>query len=309
MKRNKYSLILTALFFVSAYLNINAQEVASTKLSGNLDIDSEIQAPGYTQTKISEINFNAGEKKSPLLAAIMSGILPGAGEFYSQRYLKAGILVTVEAAAIATAMIYTRKGDNQTASFENYANHNWSIAKYAAWTLQNISKIPYETNPQINPHDYNVFPNDDWTKFNSSTDWSQLNSHVNKSELNRLEGDISGGYSHELAKFGTQDYYEIIGKYPQFSHGWSTSDFNSDYNSLPHEMYLYAHARGLANSYYTTGNTAIIAIFVNHFLSIFDAIWSTDSYNNSLALNVRVQDSNAAGYYELTPSLNLSYNF
>jgi len=307
MKLQKYLLLLVVLFSAFSLASIYAQESAYNKLSGNLDFDSEIQMSGYKQTNISEMNFNADEKKSPALAAVLSGILPGAGEFYSHSYLKAGILVTVEAAAIATALIYTRRGDNQTNTFENYANQYWNVAKYAAWTMQHIGDI----NPSVDPKNYNVFPSSvDWTKLNNSTDWSQYNSLINKSELNRMESDISNGYSHELAKYGSQDYYEIIGKYPQFSHGWSTANMDDvDYHTITQQMLLYAHARGLANSYYTTGNTAIIAIFVNHFLSIFDAIWSTDTYNKSLAFNVRVEDSNVAGKFELTPTLNISYGF
>ncbi|MHB9011768.1 MAG: hypothetical protein ACYC49_06000 [Ignavibacteriaceae bacterium] len=78
---------------------------------------------------------------------------------------------------------------------------------------------------------------------------------------------------------------------------------------MTQQFLLYAHARGLANSLYTTGNTAIIALFVNHFLSIFDAIWSASSYNRLIAVNLSVQDVNMANRTELIPTLNLSYNF
>jgi len=48
---------------------------------------------------------------------------------------------------------------------------------------------------------------------------------VNLGELNRLEGDLGGYYSHQLPPHGEQ-YYEEIGKYPQFNVGWD--DFGNE---------------------------------------------------------------------------------
>ncbi len=303
MKQQKILLIL--IFFFSL-AGINAQSISNKVLTGELNFDSNLNFARQYKSNIVNVSFELNQKKSPLIAGVLSGILPGAGEIYSHQYLKGGIFILVEAASIATALIYTRKGNNQTVSFQNYANQNWSVAKYAAWSLQHSADI----NPNVNPSSYNIFPGVDWTKFNANTNWNQYNGVVNRSELNRLESDLSGGYSHELAEYGTQDFYEIIGKYPQFSHGWSTADFNdTDFHILTNQLLLYAHARGLANSYYTTGNTAVLVLIANHFLSIFDAIWSANTYNKSLAVNFRVNNDNLGNRYELTPTVNLSYRF
>ncbi|MHB1688255.1 MAG: hypothetical protein ACYCVH_12890 [Ignavibacteriaceae bacterium] len=296
MKRRKIFISFMKLFLILSFKILYAQNIAEDNLSGNLNIGSNIQLSNYHQIKLEKINIETSEKRSPVLAGVLSGILPGAGEFYAERYLKAGILFTVEAAAIATALIYNRKGDNQTNYFQNYANQHWSAVRYATWTINNSKYI----NPNVDPSSYNVLIKDNNGNITG----------VNWGELNRLESDLGGGYSHDLAAFGTQDYYEIIGKYPQFSHGWDTSNpSDTDFHILTQQFLLYAHARGLANSYYTTGNTAIIAIFVNHFLSIFDAVWSMDNYNKSVAVNFRMQNTNMADRLELTPTLNLSYRF
>ncbi len=304
MKQQKIVLLfLVFSFFLTV---IKAQSLSNNHLSGELNFDSNLNFARQYKSNIVNISLELNQKKSPLIAGVLSGILPGAGEIYSHKYLKGGIFILVEAASIATALIYTRKGNNQTVSFQNYANQNWSVAKYAAWSLQHSADI----NPNVNPSSYNIFPGVDWTKFNSNTDWNQYNGIVNRSELNRLESDLSGGYSHELAEYGTQDFYEIIGKYPQFSHGWSTANFtDTDFHILTNQLLLYAHARGLANSYYTTGNTAVLVLIANHFLSIFDAIWSANTFNKSLAVNFRVNDDNLGNRYELNPTVNLSYSF
>ncbi|MHB8852807.1 MAG: hypothetical protein ACYC6P_05575 [Ignavibacteriaceae bacterium] len=296
MKRYKIIVLFMIMFSVLHFKNLHAQDFVKVNLTGNLNFDSNIQLSSYHQIVFASIENETQGKKSIALAGVLSGILPGAGEFYAGRYLKAGIFFTVEAAAIATALIYTRKGDNQTNYFQDYANQHWSAVRYATWTINNSKYI----NPNVDPKNYNVLV----------TNSSGTVIGVNWSELNRLESDIGGGYSHNLAPFGTQDYYEIIGKYPQFSHGWDTSNPNdTDFHILTQQFLLYAHARGLANSLYTTGNTAIIALFVNHFLSIFDAIWSASTNNKLIAVNLRVQDVNMANKTELIPTLNLSYNF
>lgn len=302
MKQQKFFLLI---FFFSLTV-IKAQNQSNNSLSGELNFDSNLNIAKQYKSNIVNFSLELNQKKSPLIAGLLSGILPGAGEIYSHQYLKGGIFILVEAASIATALIYTRKGNNQTVSFQNYANQNWSVAKYAAWSLQHSADI----NPNVIPSSYNVFPGVDWTKFNSNTNWNQYNSFVNRSELNRLESDLSGGYSHQLAEYGTQDFYEIIGKYPQFSHGWSTANFDdTDFHILTNQLLLYAHARGLANSYYTTGNTAVLVLIANHFLSIFDAIWSANTFNKSLAVNFRVNNDNLGDRYKLTPTLNLCYRF
>ena len=309
MNHIKIKILLLSVMIVFSLKVIYAQNEKVVPLSGNLLLDANNISNYSPAIRTNLINLSTNEKKSRILAGVLSGILPGAGEFYAGSYVKAGILFTIEAAAIATALIYTRKGDNQTVSFQNYANQDWSIAKYAAWTMQHVNDISPGGN--IDPKSYKIFGNNvDGTTLGANTNWSQYNGLVNRSELNRLETDLGDGYSHQLPAAGEQQYYELIGKYPQYSHGWSTANFaDTDFHTLTQQFLLYAHARGLANSYYTTGSTAIIVIYVNHFLSIFDAIWSVDNYNRSLTMNFRVQNGNLADRIDLVPTINFSYNF
>ncbi len=291
MYNQTFIIVLIFLLSVSGFKTVYGQAISKNNIKRNLKIDSDILSLNLAQTKSPEINPNIKEKKSSFLAGVLSAVLPGAGEFYAKRYLKAGILIAVEAAAITTYKIYYQKGDHQTSFFQDYANLHWSAARYAQWTINNSKYI----NPSVDPSQYHVF---------------YSNGSVNWSELNRLENDLGGGYSHQLAPFGTQDYYEIIGKYPQFSHGWDSSiQTDTDFHILTQQFLWYAHQRGLANSYYTTGTTALIAIYINHFLSILDAVWSTHNYNNSIAMSFRIDDSNMLGDINLIPTLNFSYNF
>ncbi len=291
MLKEKRTVYLIILILVCGIGYSHGQNKNGNEHARILSVDSDFLSNSIPVEAVPNINLNNRKDKSPVLAAVLSAVLPGAGEIYTGYYLKAALFLVIEAAAVTTAVIYTHKGDFQTAFFQQYANEHWSAARYAHWTINNIKSL----NPNVDPSQYHVFNSD------GSVDWSGLNS---------LESAIGGGYSHNLATFGTQDYYEIIGKYPQFSHGWDTSNPNdTDFHILTPQFLWYAHQRGLANSLYTTGNTAIIALYINHFLSLLDAVWSAHSYNSSLALNMRVNNRNIVGQIELTPTLNLSFGF
>lgn len=282
------SIICVLLFF-----NVSFSQTAEKDflLSGNLKGDSKRIQKDYEAQQYVKHSFQYEKRKSSFLGGIMSLLIPGSGEIYAEEYLKAAIFIAVEAAAITTAVIYDKKGDDKTAEFENFANQHWSAKRYAEWTLRNLSTL----NSSLNPTDYNVI-NPDGT--------------VNWSELNRLERAIGYGYTHTLAPFGDQQYYEMIGKYPQFSHGWSDSNPNdTDYLILSPFFKAYSIMRGEANDLYKVASTAVIFIYVNHFLSALDAAWSVASYNKNLAVKVRMEQMNLAGQIEYVPTLNFSLGF
>ena len=239
----------------------------------------------------------APKKKSVLLSGALSALLPGAGEFYSEEYIKSAIFLSVEAAAIVVGLIYDKKGNDQTNSFQSYANQHWDAGRYARWTLVHAHAI----NPAINAANYNVF--DGYGK-------------VVWSELNRLEAEIGMGtnyYSHRLAYFGDQQYYEMIGKYPQFNPGWD--DFgneNTPYrygDRLTDRFYYYSSERGKANDFYNIASKAVVVIISNHVISMFDAIWSAASFNKRVQANVSLKKDQIGFRTEYSTVLNLKYNF
>lgn len=239
----------------------------------------------------------APNKKSIFLAGVMSAILPGAGEFYSEQYIKSAIFLGIEATAIIVGIIYNKKGNDQTTFFQNYANQNWSVVRYAKWTLVHANSI----NSNINPANYNVFDG------NGNVVWS---------ELNRLESEIGLGtnyYSHRLAYFGDQQYYEMIGKYPQFNPGWN--DFGNE--NTPYQygdpvtasFHYYSIERGKANDLFDIASKAVVVILTNHIISMFDAVWSAASFNKNLQMNMSLKQEQVGYRIEYSTVLNLKYNF
>ena len=288
--------VFAIVIFISLLVFFSSTKAQDTgrdgyKLTGMLSLDSKNISTYQPAINQSVVNLQKPERKSRVLAGLFSAILPGAGEFYAQSYLKAAIFVVIEAAAITTAIAYNNRGNSQTQMFQNYADQHWSAKQYAEWTLKNLKYL----NPDLNPQDYPVI------RANGTVDWVQLNN---------LESAIGGGYSHQLPYPGEQQYYELIGKYPQYSHGWDTSNqTDTDFHILTPQFTNYSHMRGVANDYYKVGSTAVAFVFVNHFLSIMDAVWSTDMYNDSIALKFRMEQNTNSYNLEYVPTLHVAFNF
>ena len=112
--------------------------------------------------------------------------------------------------------------------------------------------------------------------------------------------------------YGQQQYFELIGKYPQFSQGWDDSDQNSTgdfYDRVTERFKYYATERGKANDYYNTALTFASIIVVNHIVSAIDAVLMAHFYNKahvSVSYNGTILPT---GKIELNPNLHLSINF
>lgn len=284
----KIFLIIPLMFSI----NLIAQIDNSFKLTGNLSADSKTLLNEYkSESPINLNNTNSENKKSPLLAGLFSVILPGAGEFYAESYYKSAVFFALEAALVTFAVVYNKKGDDKTKEFENYADNitdksGWSVVRYAQWINQYKGK-----NIQINPN----------TNLNA---WDR----VNWNELNAVEREISG-FSHTLARHGEQQYYEMIGKYHQFSPGWWDYSGGSNNFEISPSYAYYSGLRGEANDLYNVSTKAVVGIYINHFLSALDAIWSSVSFNKDLAVKFRMDAVQVADNYDIYPTIYLKYNF
>jgi len=270
-----------------------AQE-SKIELSGNLTQDLFLISNSSSEMD-DYISSLPTKKRSVILAAGLSVVLPGAGQVYNEDYWKTAIFATLEVAAIVAAITYNSKGNDQTTSYENFANSadGWDVNKYANWTVDNASRI----NPNIE-------------EGNPVLDIFDGNGDVIWSKLNALETEIGSYYSHQLAPFDDQQYYEMIGKYQQFNPGWADFNYNDAYSygdPLTDTFYWYADERGKANSYYDISNLAVKIIVANHILSAVEAAFSANSYNRSLNVGVKMQ-SRSFGYNRVFyPEFNLSY--
>ncbi|MFA3782904.1 hypothetical protein ABRY23_07575 [Melioribacteraceae bacterium 4301-Me] len=272
-----------------------AQKNQKFPLTGVLNFDS--YSAYLNSEKINELN-DSGIKntKSPFLAGLLSLIVPGTGEFYSKSYIKAGIFFVAEVTAVTVGLIYNKKGDDQTNFFQNFADEHWSVVRYAQYALEHLAPKdppggPYQL---FYPDKQNLPP------------WEQ----VNWSELNRMERDIGGYYSHTLPRHGDQQYYEEIGKYPQFNQGWDDAPPQFNYGDpVTPNFHYYSGLRGKANDYYDIASKAVIVVFLNHLISAIDAVWTAHSYNKHISISAELTKTTYGIRTDYYPKLNLRYNF
>ena len=240
-------------------------------------------------------------RKSVILGAGLSLLVPGAGEFYAQSYWKAALFIALEAAAWGVAYHWDKRGDRQSDSYQKFADDNWSVVRYAEyaqkhWTEAAAYRVVVSNDPALPA----------WQR----VDWG---------ELNRMERAVAGTalgmyYSHSLPVHGDQQYYEMIGKYPQFNQGWSDArDLPNDYETIKGNLtanfQYYSGERGKANTYYERATTFVTVAIINHVISAVDAAFTTAAYNRSLHAQVGILTVPDGGRAAQVPVLQVAWDF
>ncbi len=277
-----------------------AGEKGAPPLTGNTRLD--FFGPG-AQGPLAPVNlpvFAAQEpppsavpgEKSPWLAAALSLGVPGTGEVYAGSYLKGALFFAAEATMWVFAYSYDKKGDDQTEAYKAYANAHWSVVRYIDWTAAHLGFLNPDLTMSADDYRFEIYPEDETCEppF-SCVDWAALN---------QMERDIANGrlngYTHALPYYGEQQYYELIGKYEQFSRGWDDSgDLNPELeNNVPirntsNRFNIYSDMRAEANRQYDVASTFVNIAVVNHVLSAIDAFWTVTRLNKSLHAQVRMK--------------------
>jgi hypothetical protein len=272
-------IVLHAEGFAEAPQSIMRKPVPERPVTGNLRVDLFSESVMPTSPSLTqEGDVPTRSHKSPLLAAGMSLLIPGAGQVYTEHYWEAGAFLAADIAAWLLAVKYDQKGDRQTDFFQNYANEHWNVVQYALFS-----------------RDHYV-PQSEWGNYNLIYVDPTGTQRVNWDELNRMERYIGGTaagqfYSHTLPPYGDQQYYELIGKYQEFYQGWDDADaslvtyedISARLHSSPSNMIYYSKERGYANDYYSTASTWVKVAIINHVVNAVYAALSASWYNKAHA--------------------------
>lgn len=246
-------------------------------------------------TKSLDLNFQQQKKKKSVgLGVLLSALLPGAGEFYGEDYLKAGIFFGVELLAWGTYFYFDNKGNNKTDEFQSYADKYWDVRTYARWLVD-------EGFPEAG----NIDPD-------------EPNRDILREQIMVCE---RANFSHTMPEYGSQQFYELIGKYQNFQAGWTNLSNRPTRSEGPYwyETYHdpvftnYAAERQKANDFYDYAKIGPVTAIVNHILSAADAAWVISSYNNKIKLQTgfRIQNRMSPYTYEMKqiPTFNVSLSF
>ncbi len=248
--------------------------------------------------------------RSALRAALYSAAIPGAGQFYAKRYWEAGGFLTAEVALWITYAMYEGKGNDETNLFQNYADQRWSVVRYVDWIAAYFPGAPWQGIVTSGSPD----PNAPW----NSVDWSKLNACEDYIAQQATQTGANG-FTHILPQRPEQQYYELIGKYPQFGGGWDDAatfkpggyqpaDLLAS-NVSPHFLY-YRDMRGKANSFYNIASTTAALLVLNHVASAIEAAWSVARANRAVQLEGHILPvQRGPQYTEFVPTAKLIVNF
>ena len=143
--------------------------------------------------------------------------------------------------------------------------------------------------------------------------------------LNQCEEDIGAqigsGFTHKLAPYADQQYYEMIGKYSQFGGGWDDADLfqaggytradivaNNGIGNVSPRFVEYSHMRGDANSSYNIATTVSYIIVANHVFSALEAALNASKINHRIQLQGHIESRRVYGnLVEFVPTLQVKY--
>jgi hypothetical protein len=249
--------------------------------------------------------------KRPIIAALISLVIPGAGEAYAGDYVRGTAVFAAQVFSIGAAINYSNKANQQTQLNENYANEHWSATRYVNWTLDNLKALNPNDTTTAAEYRQSIFVHGDTSSLTPPY------TNINWTAMNNMEDDVGNGvyngYTHWLFGYGTSQFYKEIGKYDQWSAGWDDGlkgallpgQIPVSYES-PHFV-IYRNMRALADNLNVISSTWVGIALAEHFLSAADAFWVAKQHNNSLHADLHLNFAPVPGGVSTTAELAVQY--
>lgn len=224
--------------------------------------------------------FVSSIRNKPGLAFLSSAILPGSGQAANKNWVRSGIYLAVEGAAIFLVSHNNSRAKSRQRNYENFVDQNWSVVQYAQWIVEF-----HEVNGLNNEFLADLKSQVDGVDaaFNTSIDWNRVDIRV----LNNVERNTpfifsdmaSNNFSHTLPGFGSQQYYELVSKFYQFGPGWR--DFSTPVTeniataSAMGDLFFEGRDRAEQfNDNFRRADNIFALLIVNHVVSAFDAFFT-----------------------------------
>ena len=239
----------------------------------------------------------AFKNKSLKRGFVYSLILPGAGEFYADSKIKAGIFLGLEALFWTGYFTYHSKGVDKRNEYKAYANANWSDSDYWNRMLEIYGDTIFKAKA-----------GDKLLSINPNIDDSVVITHELPSSY--ATKDSAGTLVIIMTGSRSQQYYEMIGKYDQFRYGWGDYDIEAMIANTAYRS-TYLDIRNESNRFLDRSKLAIMASLANRVLSAFDAAITVKRYNrkgegfSSIQMKVRMVEYRD----ELIPAVSLNMRF
>jgi hypothetical protein len=220
---------------------------------------SQITSISYTDRQVA--TGAEGTRKNGLLAAGLSLILPGLGEYYvGDQAWRGAIFTGIEIGLWYGRFHFNARGDDSNSVFHAWGDSMWHSTRYVAY-LDSLMRNQGRTSLVNDPNNF-----------------SQVNA-----ESDTLTVLGFTGLAHNLPQRGSEDYYQMLAEYVQFVPGWADDISHIASNSRDFQRYIDLSAN--TDHQYEIANDFLYGIILNHVLSAIDAALCAKDHNSAIRLH------------------------
>lgn len=229
-------------------------------------------------------------RDKPGLMFIGSAAVPGLGQAANDQWWKTALFAAAETGAWFILIDQRTRGRTEERRSNRFGNHNWSVVNYAAWVhgyyhaggrRPGAPDVPITA--LLTPAGLNVYNQTGQfpiPAFDNATDWNLIDIRaLRELEKNTIYLVTGREFSHTLPDYGSQQYYELMSKYPQFGPGWrdwnnQVNDVNRRNEGMPDMWFEHARMGVVFNDHYRLSSNMASVIILNHMISAFDAYFT-----------------------------------
>jgi TM2 domain-containing membrane protein YozV len=278
---------ISSTLLAMAFLLVSAGKVSATGVARTYSVEDYFRANSLAMTRNfsneeilrqqDEIDLSTNiyeyNTKSPAKAFLLSLAIPGAGEFYNEQRLKAGVFLAVDALLWTGYIVYHTKGSNREKEYKAYANTHYSWENYLIWwaDLPDENKDDYSHRMPVDDNNVPIFNHE---------------------------------YYENIGKY---DQFQV-GWPDGLNHPFIPGDSVYSETYMPPERATYLDMRQQANDYFSNATTAVMVSIANHIVSAFDAAIGAKRYNKGVKqYSLDLKTKNIDG--KTTPFLTLTAKF
>lgn len=232
----------------------------------------------------------AAMRDKPGLMFVGSAVVPGLGQAANGQWWKTALFAAAETGAWYVLFDQRTRGRTAERRSNRFGNANWSVVNYAGWVHayyhaggRRPGSPDVPVTALLTPAGLAVFNQTGSfpaPAFDNDTDWSLIDIRaLRELEKNTIYLVTGREFSHTLPDYGSQQYYELMSKYPQFGPGWrdwndQVNDVNRRNEGMPDMWVEHARMGVVFNDHYRLSSNMVSVILLNHMISAFDAYFT-----------------------------------
>ncbi len=236
------------------------------------------------------------KQRSVAKAAVLSLLVPGAGQFYVGDKLKAVPFFLADVAGWATYFGFRSQGNKRENEYRNYADQHWDAQEYYVFldtALGITSRSDFD--PVKRTYDSHWYYPDSIVDLVIIVDTAVSSGFLFSHHVPTRSGEDPNNFAKNF------EYYESIGKYDQFFAGWDAFANRRTYLGM----------RADANSSFSKSKIGLVVSLADRLVAAVDAALAAQRYNKKVSKDREIELSLRLVRYNgaRMPKLSATYRF